>query len=218
MCGRFSIDASRREIEEYYSAVFSDSDFAPRYNAAPEQELPVVLDKDQEQVQFAYWGLHPSWFKFQKGIINLKTETLRDKPFMRRYLKKRCLVPATGFFEWKKMSTTKKTPYRIFLKDRPLFSFAGVWEQKKNSSGDPQINFSLVTTKPNELTKNIHNRMPVILSKEEESGWLLSDAPDEYLLHFLNPYPEEQMDMYPVSTIVNNPANDVARVLYPKFG
>ncbi len=216
MCGRFSLDVPQEEIEAYFDARFADDGYKPRYNAAPTQALPAVVDEDPSEIRYLDWGLHPSWFKPDRGLINLKAETMAQKPFMRRFLSRRCLIPATGFFEWKKGQDKNKIPYRIFIKDRPLFSFAGVWEPEKDASGNLINRFAIITTAPNELASSIHNRMPAILSEENEKKWLLKDLPAEYALHLLGPYPAGEMDAYEISAAVNNPKNDSAKILLPE--
>ncbi len=214
MCGRFSLYVSPKILEEHYDAQIQDeSNYKPRYNAAPSQELPVILDEDPHAIQFVAWGLHPTWFKFAKGLINLKAETMAEKPFMRKFLSKRCLIPATGFYEWKAGEAKTKTPFHIFLKDRKIFSFAGVWEQEKDKEGNLVNHFSIITTEPNELMSTIHNRMPVILTQEQEKIWLQDDLDSEHALQLLTPYPTEEMDAYEISSKVNNPRNDTEQVL-----
>jgi putative SOS response-associated peptidase YedK len=216
MCGRFSLYVSPKILEEHYDAEFQGlENYKPSYNAAPSQDLPVILDEDPRSIQFVDWGLHPSWFKQAKGLINLRSDTMVKKPFMRKYLSKRCLVPATGFYEWKAGEGKTKTPFHIFLKDRKIFSFAGVWEQEKDKEGNLVNHFSIITTEPNELMSKIHNRMPVILTQEQEKIWLQDDLDNEHALQLLNPYPTEEMDAYAISTKVNSPKNNNAEIINP---
>jgi putative SOS response-associated peptidase YedK len=217
MCGRYVLDVRQEDIEEYYHARFAEETYNPHYNLAPSPDLPVVLDENPELIQCINWGLHPNWFKYSKGLINLKAETMRDKPFMRRYLKKRCLIPATGFYEWRTedIKNKTKTPYYIFLEDRKLFSFAGVWAQEKDNQGNITNNFAIITTTSNGLISTIHTRMPVILPKEQEDMWLDQDLNEELALQLLRSYPDAGMGKYPISPTVNSPKNDSPTVLKP---
>jgi putative SOS response-associated peptidase YedK len=217
MCGRFSFSPLSKVIEDRFD-VKVDPHYKPRYNCAPSQNLAVITNQDRENLNFFKWGLIPFWAKDPKigyRMINAKAETIAEKPsFKNPFKRKRCLVLSDGFFEWKRIDEKDKIPYRIFLKDEPLFSMAGIWDTWKNEKGEPIHSFSIITTGPNGLMKNIHERMPVILSKEAEKTWL-DETPINELVPLLKPYPAESMSAYPVSRLVNSPANDRPEVLEP---
>jgi putative SOS response-associated peptidase YedK len=165
------------------------------------------------------WGLVPSWAKDAKlAPINAKAETLASKPMFRSLLKsRRCVIPTDGFYEWQKVPGQKgKVPYRIELKDRSLFGFAGLWDTWKGPDGKEVPTFAIVTTKPNEVVAPIHDRMPVILTPEAEVVWLdpaVTEA--KALAECLKPYPESEVKAYVVSTLVNAPANDMEACAAP---
>ena len=157
------------------------------------------------------WGLVPHWAKDPKigyKMINAKSETLAAKPsFRTAYRKRRCLILANGFFEWKKEGK-EKIPTYIFLKCQEPFAFAGLWESWRAPSGDSVRSCTIITTEPNSFMEPIHNRMPVILPDEAEALWLdpLTEDPD-ILSSLLVPFPAESMESYPVSALVNSPKN-----------
>ena len=140
MCGRFGISFAREQIEERFGAKFEADFFTPRYNAAPSQALPLILNSEPQASKFVAWGLRPAWMtKISKreGIINVRAETLRDRPtFQRDLAERRCLVLADSFYEWKKAGK-QKIPYRIALKSGEPFAFAGIWEENKGEDGNP---------------------------------------------------------------------------------
>lgn len=217
MCGRFSFSPLTKVIEDRFD-VKVDSGYRPRYNCAPSQNLAVISNHDPDVLSHFRWGLIPSWAKDPKigyRMINAKSETITEKPsFRNSFRRKRCLVLSDGFFEWKKVSEKEKIPYRIHLKDEPLFSMAGIWDTWKNPEGDSVHSFSILTTGPNALMSNIHDRMPVILDRGDEKYWLEDSQPD-LLLSLLRPYPADKMTAYPVSKLVNSPANDRPEVFQP---
>ena len=187
------------------------------YNAAPSQNLPVITNQQPNVLQFFSWGLQPFWAKDSKSVkrsINARSETLTEKPMFRTLLKsKRCLVPADGFFEWKK-TEQGKVPHRIMLKSEELFSFAGLWDEwTDKQTGEVLHTFNIITTDANDLVRPIHNRMPVILSPEAEELWLDENEPQEELLSLLEPCKSDEMKVFPVSPLVNSPQNNIPEVL-----
>ncbi|RNI22694.1 SOS response-associated peptidase [Rufibacter latericius] len=223
MCGRYSVIPKKKGKATQHSSVVSEIldkyQQEPRFNAAPSQLLPVVTNQNPNEVQFFSWGLLPSWAKEKEhGLrpINARTETILEKSTFKRLLAhKRCLVPADGFYEWKKVGKDK-TPYRILMKEGQLFTFAGLWDEWVDpSTGEVLHTFTVITTEPNELMAGIHNRMPVILHPEEEHLWLSESEDVNRLAELLRPYPAEEMTAYPVSALVNSPKNDVPSVLEP---
>lgn len=200
MCGRVSITYDEYKLQERFHAKFVGS-FKPCFNAAPSQNLPVILNTDPEHIRLVRWGLRPSWFKGKDGLINIRAETLEEKKTFKKNLDgMRCLVLADGFYEWKHVGS-KKIPYRFTLKNKEPFAFAGLWD----SHGEEE--FAIITTTPNALAKEVHNRMPVILEKKNEERWLKKGE-----LSLLDSYDPKEMAMYEVSTLVNNPRNDVEEV------
>lgn len=187
--------------------------FGPRYNIAPTQMVPIIIVEERgRKLEMMRWGLIPSWAKevaVGNRMINARCETLAEKPAFKRYFKSsRCLVPADGFYEWKKAGTAKQ-PMRITLKSGQLFAMAGLWARWRDARGQEVHSFSVITTAPNSLMRDIHNRMPAILHPAREIEWLdPANADLDSLQAMLSPYPAEQMLAYPVSTIVNSPRND----------
>jgi putative SOS response-associated peptidase YedK len=216
MCGRFQLSVKGRHISERFNIEVFDEFYKPNYNLAPSQKLPVITNNEPDILSYMKWGLIPFWAKDPKigyKLINTRAETISDKPsFKNAFRKRRCLIPANGFYEWKK--DANKTPYRIFLKSEEIFTMAGIWETWKDAEGKPIHTFSIITTEPNQLMKNIHNRMPVILPRELEQDWLKEN--DELTLKsMLVPFDERLMDCYPISKRVNSPINNDSDVAMP---
>ena len=217
MCGRFSFSPLSKVIEDRFD-VKVDPSHKPRYNCAPSQNLAVISNDDAGVLSYYRWGLIPFWAKDAKigyRMINAKSETITEKPSFRNpFRRRRCLVLSDGFFEWKKLSAKEKVPYRIFLEDELLFAMAGIWDTWKDGNGDVIRSFSIITTGPNALMENIHDRMPVILDRSDERAWL-EERPEKELLALLKPFPASRMTAHPVSRLVNSPVNDRPEVLEP---
>lgn len=218
MCGRYSI-ADTGTIPIRFTGVHIGIDLKPRYNAAPSEELPVIINDGETHVELMRWGLVPFWAKDVKmgyKMINARAETVQEKPSYRKALAmQRCIIPADGFFEWKKAGR-EKTPYYFFLKDHGLFGFAGLYDIWKDKEGKDLRSYTIITTQPNTLLEPIHNRMPVILEKRDEETWLNPDETEAArLVKLLHPYSASEMDSYPVSHLVNSPANDTKEVIVP---
>jgi putative SOS response-associated peptidase YedK len=216
MCGRYSFAVEDALIKERFGVSVRTAIYKARYNCAPSQDLAVIQGTDPLSLAFFRWGLIPSWAKdpaIGNRLINARAETIEEKPsFRSAFRSRRCLVPADGFFEWKK--DREKTPYRIVMKDRQPFAMAGIWERWTAPDGEIVHSFSILTTGPNALMAAIHDRMPVILHPEEETLWLGQTEPAR-LKELLRPFPAEKMEAYPVSKLVNAPVNDRAEVLEP---
>lgn len=218
MCGRYSIFSPAEMLAERFGAELPAEPLPAVYNAAPTQHLPVLLNRGPRVIRLLRWGLIPNWAQ-EKSIgnrmINARAETLLDKPSFRDPFRlRRCLVLADGFFEWKKTGK-EKLPVRFTRSDAGLFAFAGLWDSWKAPGNEIIPTFTIITTKPNTLTAAIHDRMPVILSREEEAVWLDKNAPEEVLLDLLDAYPAEQMRAYRVSKRVNTPANNEPDLVEP---
>ena len=216
MCGRYDL-SDVREIPRRFQLALPFAELEPRYNVAPTQTMPVVVAHSPNHLELMQWGCVPSWSKNGQGIINARAETVAEKAAFKQALRlQRCLVPACGFFEWKR-TDQGKIPYRIRLKDAALFAFAGLFSVWTNAAGEKIPTYAIITTRPNALMAPIHNRMPVILREEGEAAWLNpGETEPEGLLSLLAPYPAEDMDVYPVSRLVNLPRNDGPEVSLPR--
>jgi putative SOS response-associated peptidase YedK len=213
MCGRYALAVEHELLRIRFGFGPSSSTITPRYNIAPTQQNPVIIGGQQKELKPMRWGLIPHWAKDEtigNKLINARAETVHEKPSFRDAFKKsRCIVPATGFFEWRKQQDSKsKQPYYIFLADNELFAFAGLWSWWK--SGDKEIlTYTIITTEANEFMKDIHHRMPVILKQDHEEAWLDPELDDpQELKTLLQPIQSEVMDAYEVARVVNSPRND----------
>ncbi|NGY88220.1 SOS response-associated peptidase [Bacillus megaterium] len=220
MCGRFSLTTDIAELQEQFNFDFNgEFTFGSRFNIAPSQQVLTLGSSKGKRVGTTMkWGLVPYWaddIKIGYKMINARGESVNEKAsFKRSFKSKRCLILADGFYEWKKEGKNKQ-PFRFVMKDERPFAFAGLWEQW-NRGEEPLYTCTIITTKPNEVTEKVHDRMPVILEEDAYDLWLDPQMEDlEYLKSLLVPYPAEQMKMYPVSTIVNSPKNDVKECLAP---
>jgi putative SOS response-associated peptidase YedK len=211
MCGRYTLFSKKKKLEQRFG-VCLPFELAPFYNAAPSQELPVILNDHTSEVKIAVWGFLPAWAgkdAQMTPMINVRSETIAEKPSFRdAFLKRRCLVPADGFYEWKK-SGSQKTPHYIHLKEKGPFAFAGIWENRMDEkSGEIFQGFAILTTEANDMMASIHPRMPVILKPGMEKVWLsLAPLDAETLSEMTKPY-AGNMHGYPVSAAVNSTANN----------
>ena len=222
MCGRYSLTSPLEAVQQLFD-VTGGGNLAPRYNIAPTQTVPVVRRDDaapsgRELAQLA-WGLVPSWAKdptMGARMINARAETVAEKPsFRSAYRRRRCLVPADGFYEWKKENGGKQ-PYRIAFADNRPFAFAGLWEHWQGRDGSEIESFTIITTEANDQLRPIHHRMPVILDPGAYGAWLEVDNDDGAAL--LKPYAGAELDAYPVSRHVNSPRNDDAECIQRNTG
>ncbi|RLM88076.1 SOS response-associated peptidase [Halobellus sp. Atlit-38R] len=233
MCGRYTLFTPAEELASRFDATFEEP-AEPRYNCAPGQSLPVLTNDDPDRFRRFKWGLIPSWADDEgvgNDLINARAETLAEKPsFEAAYERRRCLVPADGFYEWVQEGDAKQ-PYRVaFADDRP-FAMAGLWERWEpshtqtglgdfgggsgsESDGDDAVeSFTIVTTEPNDVVADLHHRMAVVLDPDEEATWLHGDV--EEAAELLDPSPGDEWEAYPVSTRVNSPANDAPALIEP---
>ncbi|MFA5419370.1 MAG: SOS response-associated peptidase [Bacteroidales bacterium] len=217
MCGRFQLSVKGKHISERFNVEVFDELYKPSFNCAPGQILPVITNAEPGKLSLFKWGLVPFWAKDPKignKLINTRAETILEKPsFKAAFTRRRCLVPANGFFEWKKDS--KKIPFRIFLKNEALFAMAGLWETWKDEENNLLHTFSIITTEPNKLMTSIHNRMPVILNREQEMVWLKSTNKEE-LMSLLAPFHPDKMEVYPIGNEINSPGNNYEALINPK--
>jgi putative SOS response-associated peptidase YedK len=227
MCGRYTLFASAETLADRFG-VDAPDDHGPRYNCAPGQSLPVV-PADAAEMSRMEWGLVPEWADDDSGAqINARGETVAEKPtFRAAFERRRCLVPADGFYEWVAGSDGKR-PYRVaFADDRP-FAMAGIWTRWTPqtaqtglsefgaggpSDPEPRETFAVVTTEPNDLVADLHHRMAVVLDPAEESTWL--DGSPEAAADLLDPYPADEMTAHEVSTRVNDVSNDGPELVDP---
>lgn len=222
MCGRFTLFAPYYEIIDRFDieSAFAESDYIPSYNIAPSQQVVAIInDGRKNRLGHLRWGLIPPWAKDEKigyKMINARAETVAEKPsFRKAFQKQRCIIPADSFYEWQK-EDGKKIPMRIKLKTDELFAIAGLWESWKSPDGKTIHTCTAITTEPNNLMKPIHDRMPVILKKENEAAWLDPRNNDiDFLGNMLLPFDEGQMDAYSVSSAVNSPKNNEEALIVP---
>lgn len=216
MCGRFALYADYQVLLERFDigqASFGEEEYEQSFNVAPSQQVAAVIsDGSSNRLGKLQWGLIPPWAKEAKigyKMINARAETAAEKPSYRNaFKKKRCLVVADAFYEWRK-GEQGKTPMLIKLKSGEPFAFAALWESWKSPEGNTVHSCSILTTGPNKTMESIHDRMPVILSKEAEKIWLDPTIEDVDLLQsLLKPYEESEMEAYEVSDAVNSPKNN----------
>jgi len=217
MCGRYTIIATAKEIERRFD-VDVPVGYSPRFNAAPTQLLPVITNQSPQILSFFHWGLQPSWTidKSLPPLINSRIETITEKPAFRNALiQRRCLVPADGYYEWKRLSKKSKIPYRIGLEKNELFSFAGIWEVAFDEKHNTINSFSIITTSATNELALIHDRMPIILRKEEEKLWLADSIPEDDYTGFLSNNSLSKLTSYPVSSLVNSVNNEGPYLIKP---
>jgi putative SOS response-associated peptidase YedK len=221
MCGRYALTVGAGELQAAFPEFTFPAEGVPRYNIAPNQPILALPNDGTNHADFFIWGLIPSWAKdpsIGNRMINARAETLAEKPaFRSAYKYHRCLIFADGFFEWQAHPGSKsKVPHFIRLKSGAPFAFAGLWEHWQSTDGSEVRSATIITTEPNVLMASLHNRMPVILQSNAYAQWIDSapQAPDR-LQNLLVPFPTEEMEAYPVSTLVNSPGNDSAECILP---
>ncbi len=222
MCGRYVIEDFQELSETLRQVPFQiDYDPNPTWNAAPSQRLPVIVeDNGAWHLRPMQWGLIPRWTKPGEkpkvAPINARAETLAEKPMFRSLVKRhRCLVPANGFYEWRRTGGPKQ-PYYIFLKDQPVMLMAGLYDTAKDIAGEPFQTYTIITGGPNVLMQDIHDRMPMIIHPEDAELWMDHDVDAlEPLEPLLQPVAGEEMDLYPISTAVNSVKNNNPDLIEP---
>jgi len=221
MCGRFALATEKNILDMLYDLeIRTGFNLVPRYNVAPSQQVPVVrlspVDGRRE-LALLKWGLVPFWADdptIGSKMINARAETAAEKPSFRdAFKKRRALVPASGFYEWQKIEGVKQ-PYYITRQDKSLFSLAGLWETW-NKGSEPLETFTILTTEPNTMVAELHNRMPVIIPHEAYNLWLDPATDLKTLKNMLVPYPENELTLYAVSRLVNSPSNDSPGLIEP---
>ena len=220
MCGRFNQTASGEEIAEAF-ALAEAQDLAPRYNIAPTQPVPVVVVEPASSRRVLVerkWGLVPrDALAKERGFINARAESAASKPaFSEAFAERRCLVPATGFYEWQQVDSRRRQPWLIRLASGAPFAFAGLWEPPPAVLPGASPTFTILTTQPNDVTRKVHDRMPVILAPASYGRWLDPALRSfEELRELIAPFSAQVMTAYPVSTHVNNAAFDDPACLAP---
>lgn len=224
MCGRYTLRVSPKQLAEIFEALRElESTFRPNYNVAPTHMMPIVrLHEDgKRHLELLRWGLIPFWAKDVKigySLINARADSVASKPsFRAAFKKRRCLVPADGFYEWTPAPKgEKKQPSHITVDKGEPFAFAGLWEGWTNPADSTELEtFSIITTDANALMAKIHNRMPVILPREKYDDWLSPESTPETLQSLLAQYPAKKMKAQTVSTLVNSVKNNVPECLEP---
>lgn len=217
MCGRFAQRTDAKGLAKAFK-VSEVPDVKPRYNIAPTQDILAVYESaDGREMIYYKWGLIPSWAKdasMGARLINARSETVREKPaFREAFKKRRCIIPADGFYEWRRKEGQKQ-PFFFRMREESPFGFAGLWDRWEGESGQVINSCTILTTEANEALRPVHDRMPVILHPEEYSLWLEADARERAsLAELLRPYPAEEMVGYPVSTSINSPRNQGAELI-----
>jgi putative SOS response-associated peptidase YedK len=221
MCGRYVIEWLPDEISERFQLRRIPASLFASFNAAPTQQLPTIVEHDEgdRELTTMRWGLIPRWVKAgSKGPspFNARAETLLEKPMFKSLVgRKRCLVPANGYYEWKQVAG-KKQPYFFQPADQELFAFAGLYDEYEDDAGERFATYTVITTEANEVTREYHDRMPVILSPDAEEEWVSRDQTDVFAVtQLLTPYPADQMTIRPVSTEVNNVRNNDPTLIEP---
>lgn len=218
MIDRYSITTSAESIRERFSVDVPDF-YKPKYNAAPTQLLPVITSSGPGGVSLFYWGTSPEWSKNKllgEKIINTRAENFADRPSLKKALKKnRCIIPADGFYGWKKVGKKTAIPYRFVLNSKDTFSIAGLWEEFEDTEGNQIQTFTMITVASNELVNLVQERMPAILAKQNEKVWLDSNSDEEILPGLVSAFPAAAMNHYPVSPRIGDSNADVPSLIIP---
>ncbi|AWW31837.1 hypothetical protein DN752_17810 [Echinicola strongylocentroti] len=221
MCGRYGLQKDKEILEDKIKAraIGAFRRWKGKSNIAPSQLVPITTLENPDEIDCYHFGLVPHWAKDKNigyKMINARSETVTEKASFKPLFNKgkRCLVYADGFYEWKREGKDK-IPFRFFVPDREIFTFAGLWSRWKTPEGEDYNSFTIITTTPNELTAPIHDRMPVILTEEDAKVWMDPDQNPNDLEELLSPYPADAMDSYEVSTDINNTRNESPDLMEP---
>jgi putative SOS response-associated peptidase YedK len=222
MCGRYVIQWLPDEISERFQLRRIPASLFESFNAAPTQELPTVVEHEvgERELRTMRWGLVPRWAKPGEGKapapFNARAESILEKPMFRSLIsRKRCLVPANGYYEWKQVAG-RKQPFLFEPTDQELFAFAGLYDEFAGPDGEVLSSYTVITTEANELAAEYHNRMPVILEPDDEEEWISADQTDSHAVaHLLHAYPADRMRVRPVSPAVNNVRNNDRSLIEP---
>jgi putative SOS response-associated peptidase YedK len=218
MIDRYTITALPEKITDRF-AVDVPEFYAPKYNAAPTQLLPVITADAPQGVSHFYWGTSPEWSKnktLSEKIINVQAESIQEKPALKKaMMRTRCIVPADSFYAWKKTGKKSMVPYRFVTTNQELFSFAGLWEEFEDTNGNELHTFTIITVSSNHLVSSIYERMPVILDTTTEKIWLDKESKEADLLNVLQPYADSKMNLYSISPRIMDSKTDVPSLILP---
>ena len=222
MCGRFTLAIDPGELQTAFPGIeFPAMGITPRYNISPSQPVVAILQSSNKYLDFLTWGLIPSWAKepsLGAKMINARSETVAEKPsFRNAFRRRRCLIPASGFYEWRSdPETNAKEPVYIYIKNEPLLAFAGLWEIWQSSDGSEIRSCTIITTQANSFIKPIHDRMPVIISPANYDKWLTTSEENvNSLTDLFLPYSANEFTCHRVSRLVNNPLNETEACVKP---
>jgi len=217
MGDRYTITANIEKMSERFSVEVSES-YKPRYNAAPTQILPIITQQSKG-LSFFYWGQIPDFTKnraVSTKLLYAEAETIHEKASTKRLLSaSRCIVPADGFYDWKKVSKKGKIPHRFIFGENTIKSFPAIWEEFEDTEGNELHTFKIITTQPNDMVGEMSDRMPVIFEKAQEEVWLSQTADENALLELLKPYPSDKMGSYTVSPRFGDVSNDDPSLIAP---
>lgn len=211
MCGRNSLFPPAAVLEDRFNARMLIDTYQPHYNIVPGETQPVITNEMQETIQGHTWGFAAPWQEEGRRLINARAETAPErKSFREAWQSRPCLVLSSGFYEWQERRDGPKQPYRIHRPDDQAFALAGLWNPADNGSNGE---VTILTTKPNPLMADIHDRMPVVLPRREERTWLTGDP--DVRASLCKPYPEDDLEAYPIARTVNDPSHDDAELIEP---
>lgn len=218
MIERYSIHATQAQLVERFKIEESVA-YKPRYNAAPSQLLPVITHESPQGFSYFYWGTAPQWARnktLAERIINTRAELITEKPvFKKQLMRYRCLIPADGFYAWKKVGKKTSIPWRFIAKSKKVVSFAGLWEEYDDSEGNAFHTFSIITVPANDTVASVTDRMPVIFNRTEEEIWLDKNAMEEALIGLLKEYSAKDLEGYTVSPGINSTETESALLIIP---
>lgn len=218
MIDRYSITATSSDVAERFSVDVPEF-YKAHYNASPTHLLPVITSSTPQGLSLFYWGTAPEWAKnksLSEKIINLRSEDFPEKPAFKKAMRKhRCIVPADGFYGWKKVGKKTSIPYRFIFKSQNLFSFPAIWEEFEDTEGNQIQTFAIITSQSDKLVNTIQERMPVILSRESEKVWLDKETTDDVLMKIISSSETREMNYYPVSPRISQQDVDVPSLIVP---
>lgn len=218
MIDRYSITATAARIHDRFHVDVPEG-YRPRYNAAPTHLLPVVQHNTPQGISTFFWGTSPEWSNnkaLSEKIINIQAETIPDKGSLRKALmKSRCIIPADGFYAWKKVGKKTSVPYRFVATNQELFSMAGFWEEFEDENGHAICTFKLITIPSNGIVASIHDRMPVLFNPQDEQIWMNKDSSELQLLGLLKGYPSSDMNYYPVTPRISDAQANLPSMVLP---